>query len=680
MQPIMLMQCPQCLAEISGKIQKEECFNCGCIFADVTFSTFRDTVDHSLLTKKPSILNQEISHVHPKELTLGTTIAGRYTIRQPQDSFGLWALYHVVDQEEGQERVLQIGSQAHDMVHVAVDRICSLPISPHLPMIVDRGENPVPFIVFDEQEGESLLMWKRSMPSMQQRIDLCSQLLRILSEWHSLGMTLSRLDISLIYIHPHGFLWIHPALLTLVSKRNSNVQMILEWLYWMLSDHARNFGTGKLALEGLSMRHAMWIRMMVRRDPPLLALYKSWQEDITSENGTISKERAHQLYSNLLLGKVFCDDGGVLAFDLQYALEQRSIWGTNRCVDGKIVGYGDRILLAFFGLHFDRSLLVLDALYQRLVKDEDVHLLSASTDFSGLLQQLKIRYLLRMDWEVALAHILERAESFSEWMDINRFRVLYNVQPDKVVVPEPNTTTHFLELASFFYWFCNDEEEALFWFAEAEKQASEDIFDLFLLIETQYALWGHISAERYTSWIERVATAPIADQLLLCEELEDRLNIRDENWIAQFSFDTTEDRVLWCQSRFATEEEKGELDRYCRDIQEQLNGFSLWKEEALGWEEVVEAEKQLSDQIQLVRILGLHNKEFREQGFVPPPLQPPFSEQYVQERRGMLAALRKERHRQEEERRRKKAQKDAMWQIALILLVFLVGAGVAWLS
>ena len=234
-------------------------------------------------------------------------------------------------------------------------------------------------------------------------------------------------------------------------------------------------------------------------------------------------------------------------------------------------------------------------------------------------------------------------------------------------------------MSSFFLWFCDDEEESRLWFTEAEKVAGRDAFAYFQIFEAHHALLGSPSEEMKEMVRRYGQECVLEDQIVLLEELEDRLGIREEKWISQCSHTTTKDWVLWCRSRFSKKESKEALDRYCRDIEVQLKGFSISVVEPIGWDNVEEKEKKLSDQIQLLAGLNQQNKIYKSKGFVPPPLVPPFSNVYLEQRVEHLIDLQRQRSIQIEEQRRKDAQKDGIWILVLSLCTLGAYIGFRWL-
>ena len=663
----MLKICPQCSAEILE--QAEECFGCGAIFS---LQEHAQTFEHRV---SPSRIAKTKDNALPRTLLLGQTIENRFTVQEQKQNQGLWVLYRVVDQRDGCERWLQMGVQAHKKVRDVVDVIHSLGTQYYLPDIVDVGANPAPFLVFDNMEGSTLFEWKKEAPSMRQRLDFCGQVLHLLTELNRQGLDVGAWDIHKIFVHDHGFLSIHP---TILSVRSGYSVRVLEWIYWMLCDRVQNLQEQSFVLSGLSMRYAQWLRMMVRRKASSHQLKASWSKEQENDYG-MDSARARTLYEQLSQEFVFCDHGKTISFDLTYACAQNLIFGTIDCHEGGIIGYVDRVLLAWEGLYFDPDIGILDSLYRRLVLDDDVPLSSEEpVGFEERLIRVKILFLLRLDWEEALERVITKAQTFDEWMEINRFRVLYDVQKDKIVVPKPKYVREYLQLASFFYWFAVDEEEAQLWFDEAVQKSEGSVFDLFVVLEAHCSMFGIPSSETFSELRRQGLEYGLDDQILLLERMEDRLGIVDEEWISLCTYENTHERILWCTSRFSNEEERKALDEYGVKIQEQLQTFSIVVEH-VSWENIEEYERQLSRQIQWLAQVHRIGKIFVDEGFTPPALNPPFVQGDIVEHIEQLERLRQKRQEEIERKRAEEARKDG-YVIFLLMLVGLVLLGVAWLQ
>ncbi|MAA80155.1 MAG: hypothetical protein CL916_12955, partial [Deltaproteobacteria bacterium] len=446
----MLKICPQCSAEILEHAQ--ECFACGVIFSEWGEK-------HQKKEKRTSSrFAQKQGENHPKELSLGNLIEDRFTIQSRIESQGLWVLYRVVDQKDGYTRNMQMGSQDHQSVQEVVSSIVVLGEEYFVPTVLEVGTIPASFFVFDDLDGITLVDWKNSAPSMRQRRDFCSQMLFVFIQLTRQRVSLGTWDMNKIFAHARGYIWIHPSLFKAGSIQET--VKFLEWMYWMLSDRVQSLQEQRFSLSGLSLRDAYWMRMMVRRKPSIYQLRSSWNQTEEIEYG-MDAALARQLYERIHQDFVFCDHGKSVSFDLTYAREKNLVYGTEYCQEGLVVGYVDRILIAWEGVHFDADISELNAMYDRLVRDEDVPLFhEEAVDFENLLIRLKIQFLLRLDWERTLVQVIRLANRFDEWMEINRFRVIFGVQADKIVVPEPQSVREYLALASFFYWFSNDKDEA----------------------------------------------------------------------------------------------------------------------------------------------------------------------------------------------------------------------------
>ena len=656
----MLKICPQCSAEVLA--HAEECFACGIIFSEWGESK-------QVEKRQSSPFGRKKEGHHPQGLLLGDLIEDRFTVQRKIEYPGLWVLYRVVDQQDGHTRTMQMGSQAHRSVQDVISSIAVLGEEYFIPTVLEVGSNPASFFIFDDWEGITLLDWKNESPSMKQRRDFCSQMLFVFVQLSRRDVSLGKWDMNKIFVHDRGYIWIHPSLLK--GGRIQDNTKLLEWMYWMLSDRIQSLQHQRFPLSGLSLRDAHWIRMMVRRRPSIYQLSNAWDQAEEIDYG-MDAARARQLYERFTQEFVFCEHGKGISFGLTYACDKKLVYGTEFCHEGLIVGYVDRVLLAWEGLYFDGDIPELSAMYQRLVLDEDVPLFHDETmDFERLLIQLKIQYLLRLDWERTLVQVLARAQTFDEWMDINRFRILFGVQKDKVMVPKPQSVHEHLALSSFFYWFANDEDEAMMWFEEAVQLAQDDAFDFILVLEAHCAMFGVPSSESFAELRNMGLSYTLEHQLLLLEKLEDRLGIMDEEWLKQVQFESTQERVLWCSSRYASQEEIDALDQYAQTLVKQLETFSIVYE-VVQWRDIEKYEEVLASQIHWLAQIHQRNKLYEQEGLSVPVLNPPFSdEKNVDHKEKLERLLERRRQEQAEKRRKEDARLDRQDGYAVLIMILL---------
>lgn len=660
----MLKICPQCSAEVLA--HSLECFACGLIFSEWK-------QDKPTQKREPSRFGKNQEGRHPQELSLGDLIEDRFTVQGKIEYQGLWVLYRVVDHKDGRKRTMQMGSQVHQSVQEVISSIAVLGEEYFVPTVLEVGFSPASFFVFDDWEGKTLQSWKQEAPSMKQRRDFCSQMLFVFVQLTHQGVSLGKWDMNKIFVHERGYIWIHPSLLKGgVLKENTK---LLEWMYWMLCDRVQALNEQRFPLAGLSLRDAHWMRMMVRRKPSIYQLNNSWEQEEGIQYG-MDAALARQLYERFTQEFVFCENGKGISFDLTYACQKNLVYGTEFCHEGLVVGYVDRVLLAWEGLHYDSDISELNAMYQRLVLDEDVSLFSdVAGNFERLLVHVKLQYLLRLDWEKTLVQVLSQAQSFDEWMAVNRFRVLFDVQKDKVVVPKPDLVREYLALSSFFYWFAKDEEEATMWFEEAVQISQDDAFDFILVLEAHYAMFGFPSEASFAELREMGRSYALAEQLMLLYTLEDRLGVLDEEWLEQVQFEDTQERILWCSSRYASQEEIDGLNQYAQALTEQLATFSIVYDE-VQWEAIGEYEERLAEQLHWLARMHQRNKIYEQEGFPASALSPPFSQEKDVEHQTQLDALFEQREQARAEQRRKERAKrdreDGYAVLAMLLLTLIV--------
>ena len=663
----MLKVCPQCSAEVLESAQ--ECFSCGLIFSEWVETQEPES------EKRFSRFSKNQESRHPKELSLGDLIEDRFTVQSRVESHGLWVLYRVLDQKDGRSRMMQMGSQSHQSVQEVISSISILGEEYFIPSVLGVGSAPAPFFIFEDCEDITLLDWKSTFPSMRQRRDFCTQMLFVFVQLSRQGISFGKWDMSRIFVHERGYIWIHPS-----SLRGSNSQentKLLEWMYWMLSDRVQSLEKSRFSLSGLSLRDAHWMRMMVRRKPSSHQLRNSWHQFSNIDYG-MDAALARQLYEQFSQEFVLCEHRKEISFELTYACEKNLVYGTEFCHKGLVVGYVDRVLLAWEGLHFDAEVPELNLMYQRLVLDEEVRLFQeAPANFEQLLVHLKVEYLLRLDWERTLVRVLEHAQSFEDWMEVNRFRVLFGVQKEKIVVPKPQSVREHLALASFFYWFANDEEEALMWFDEAAELAREDAFDFLLLLESHTAMFGIPSLESFAELRELGLLYGLKEQLILLGNLEDRLGVLDEEWLQRCQVMGTEDRILWCKSRYATQAEVDEINQYAQALQQELLTFSIVFED-IQLDSILECEAVLAQQLNWLARLHQRNKIYEEEGFPIPTWNPPFSnEQDVAHQKDLARLLEERRMRQEENYRKERAEMEQREGYSILVMIF-VALGLVW--
>ena len=664
----MLIQCPQCQAELAA--ESKECFACGCILEEWVALSATPSSE----TPDVHFIGKAVSQA-PTSFSLGVTLKGRYTIRQPRGRMGLWALYEVIDQQQGGMSLLQIASQKHPMAESVVQRVKEVLSTAHFPQVLDTGVEPAAFFVYSPLEGQTLRQWKKDHRGLEQRIDMCTQMLEALDIWSRNGFEIGAFDSEQIFIEQNQ-LRLHPILLSM--KKQDQRQSALEWMYGMLSLQSVSFTGSHFPLEGLSIRYAQWIHLMLRRKSTFSAMLASWTAHIAPRFGRAPQRCAEQLRSQLLEDEVGTDFELQYAIDLEYVVQESMIFGSHRCVKGKVMGYVDRVLLAYEGLFFAPEVVPLQLWYQQVVLDQDVAFPAVDpNDFEALMIQTKIDFLLARDWERMLTLLLARASDFSEWMEINRFRIMFGVQPEKIVVPKPSTVDENIQLASFFYWFCDDVEEARLWYDEAQKLVS-DAYDAFQICEAEVALFSKIQPQSLERLRALGKESAIPDQLILLEELEDRLGFSDEEWLQSFALDNTAERILWCRSRFTTETDIADFNRYCQSIRNQLCGFGFVFEKDPSWDHVEEEERALQAQLKYLLQINQQNLQYEALDFPIPPITPPFSQNYIDQRERYLASLVKSRKLEQATIQNKLARRDGI-VIFLLVLIVAIFIGAQWL-
>ena len=200
-------------------------------------------------------------------LSMGVTFKD-FTIRQPKKSTPLWVLYEVLIVQEH----LSNTDRFKRHPRFAVVKRARFWEEATFPALLDTGEKPAAFFVYDELVGETLRQWKREHRSMSDRISICTKLLSVLVLWSQNGFCLSSFDGEQMMVMD-GELYLHPMLLAV--KREREIRPILEWIYEMLSFRSMSSFENRFPLEGLSIRYAQWIHMILRRNPSVEAVYKS---------------------------------------------------------------------------------------------------------------------------------------------------------------------------------------------------------------------------------------------------------------------------------------------------------------------------------------------------------------------------------------------------------------------
>ena len=156
------------------------------------------------------------------------------------------------------------------------------------------------------------------------------------------------------------------------------------------------------------------------------------------------------------------------------------------------------------------------------------------------------------------------------------------------------------------------------------------------------------------------------EKIIILEELEDRLDIRSQEWISSIRKRDTAEEVMWARSRFATEEEKQEIIQRLVQANENLRFFQLSLENPV-WEDLGELEGTFITQLMLLERIQEESQRFEKEKFLVPATMPPFSEDKITlmqeefERLYLARAKRLARERKEAE------QQDLRWILILIL-------------
>ena len=266
----MLIQCPQCFAELVA--DAKECFACGCILEEWTGTSVPKTEQKKEIDFIGKSLQQS-----PKTLSMGVTFKEQYTIRQPQESSQRWILYEVLDQQSGHASLLQIGSQNHPVVASVVERVHSIWKSLGFSKLLETGKLPAPFFIYDVVSGQTLKMWKRQHREMSDRILMCTQMLSYMVQWSKNGLCFSSFDSEKMFVLDNDLI-LHPMLLSVGQK--NEIRSVLEWMYEMLSFRSMVSFENRFPMEGLSIRHAQWMHLMLRRKPKMHIMFRAWEEHL----------------------------------------------------------------------------------------------------------------------------------------------------------------------------------------------------------------------------------------------------------------------------------------------------------------------------------------------------------------------------------------------------------------
>ena len=654
----MLILCPSCKAEVRADV--EECFSCGHLL--------QDTKVEEVVTSMPDLVmvEQEV-WVEPRDLPIGLTIEGRFSIKSTLEQGALWAIYQVVDQEKGEELVLQMGGKNHPMVLKVISQIAVCMQGVHFPNVIAQGTKPAPFFVYPDIDGDSLRIWKQEYQEIGGRLLVIEQVLQVLAELFERGLTLQSFDPDRIVLAQQGFVLVHPLLIRILRRGETRVRNTLEWLDWILSDQLRSIPErGPLPLTGLSMRYAQWIRMMHRIpncNPSRLR--QGWSALQQNPLGRVSTMRARQLYQNIHTD--FVEDGvdWIRDLDLQHIVYEYLVYGSSYCHGGKIRAKVDSAILAYEGLYFKPDVPEFEVMYNVLVLDQNQSF-PPPQDVSQLLLQLKCELLLKGDWEPIFKELIARATSFDEWMELNYIRVLYHLDVQNIIVPKPENLEDCLSLASFFYWMREDDEETQRWIEEAFGWIV-DSFDWLRYLEATFAFTQHADEQVLQQVWESSQDLPMKEKIILLEELEERLAIRREDWMSSILKRGTSEEVEWARSRFSTQKEQEEIALRLEQALENLLFFQIVPEQA-DWEDLEGLEQTFIVQLRFLERLQEESQRFEKEKFSPPQLQPPFSEESivaVEEEFTRLYIARAERLARE---RKAAEQQDLRWILSLILV------------
>ncbi|MAA78822.1 MAG: hypothetical protein CL916_06145, partial [Deltaproteobacteria bacterium] len=222
------------------------------------------------------------------------------------------------------------------------------------------------------------------------------------------------------------------------------------------------------------------------------------------------------------------------------------------------------------------------------------------------------------------------------------------------------------------------KDEANMWFDEAAQFVQNDAFDFLLLLEAHTAMFGVPSSESFVEMREMGLLYSLKEQLMLLEDLEARLGVLDEEWIARCQYEDTKERILWCSSRYATQEEREALNKYTKVIQEQLLTFSLVYEE-VDWNNLEECEGILSDQIRWLARIHQRNKIYDKEGFAVPVLNPPFSHEQDRKHQSQLEELFEQRRLDREAHRKREQKRQERQDGYAVLIIVALACGLLWL-